>query len=270
MKGLEELIKSGSAITGSSAGAAAGAALAGPLGVIPGAAVGAACGTLLEKGLEVVGEEFAARVLGPREEQRTGAVIIYAYNEIQERLAAGEQPRNDGFFSQPQPPQTACVEIPFIERPPAYEAIEGILLAVQREHEEKKIPFFAKLLANIYFDQSIDREQSNLLVRISKRISYRQLCILSIFAHAQAFELRKEDYRESVVKDFKLISLLQEICDLWDQGMLNCSGEAHLGLTDVNPSKMNIQGMGILLYNLMGLSRIDSKDIESIIGLLKS
>jgi hypothetical protein len=75
-EGIDKLIKSGSAIVGTSAGAAAGGAFAGPLGVVPGAAAGAACGILIEKGFAIVGNEFAERVLGPREEQRIGATLM--------------------------------------------------------------------------------------------------------------------------------------------------------------------------------------------------
>lgn len=269
MKGIEKLIKSGSAITGRSAGAAASAALAGPLGAIPGAAVGAASGILAEQVFEVVGKEFAAHVLGLREENRIGATIIYAKNKIRGRLNAGEQLRNDGFFSLPQPPHPACLEIPFIERPPADEVLEGVLLAAQREHEEKKLPFISNLLANILFDPNIDKMQANLMIKISSDITYTQFCILKIFGCTKKFpSLRDENYRGEGQLGFKLISLLEEISDLWNQGVLNCSGKAHLGLTDVNPSKMNIQGIGILLYKLMELEKIDESDIESAVSLL--
>ncbi len=269
--GIDKIIKSGSAIVGTTAGAAAGAALAGPLGAVPGAAAGAACGTVIGKVLTDIGTEFVARILGPREEQRIGATLIYVINKIQKKLAAGEPHRTDWFSSQPQPSHPACVEIPFVERPPSVEIIEGILLAVQREYEEKKLPFMGNLMANIFFDPNIDKMQANLMIKISQRISYRQLCILSVFAHIESsILLRERDYRGEDRINFKLISLLQEISDLWTLGILNCSEEAHLGLTDVNPSKMRIQGMGVLLYNLMELRDIEKNDLELIIMLLKS
>jgi hypothetical protein len=269
MEDIKKLIKSGSAITGGAAGAAAGATLAGPLGAIPGAAAGTASGILAEQVFEVVGNEFAARVLGLREKNRIGATIIYARNAIRERFAAGEQLRNDGFFSQPQPPNPACLEIPFIERPPADEIIEGALLAAQREHEEKKLPFVSNLLTSILFDPNIDKMQANLMIKISSNITYTQLCILRIFRCKENFpSLRDGNYRGGGQLGFKLISLLEEISDLWNQGILNCSGKANLSLTDVNPSKMNVQGIGVLLYNSMKLEKIDENDVKSVVSLL--
>ena len=163
----------------------------------------------------------------------------------------------------------ACVEIPMIERPQYEEIIEGFLLSVQGEHEEKKLPFIENLQANVFFDSKIDKDQINLMIKISKDISYRQLCILSIFAHTEKFDLRERNYRKIETLGEKRIFLLQEIADLKAQGLLNCSGEACLGLSDVNPSKMRIQGTGAMLYNLMELWNIDKCDLDSIVVLLK-
>lgn len=266
-KGIKKLFEAGSRILGKTGGAAIGYSVGG----YEGAVIGAASGEFLVIGINKIGADFTERVLSPREEERIGAVIMYSYNKILENLDAGKVLRDDGFIGQTSTLSPACVEMPIIERPPHKEIIEGFLLSVQREHEEKKLPFIGNLLGNIFFDRSIDKAQSNLLIRISKSISYRQLCILCIFAHTESFELRREDYRGAGEKlNLKQISILQEICDLWTQGILNCSGKAHLGLTDVNPTKMKIQGMGVMLYNLMELWRINQNDIESAVTLLRS
>jgi hypothetical protein len=116
------------------------------------------------------------------------------------------------------------------------------------------------------------------MIKISESISYRQLCILSIFGgmeisrehfrNADCFELRKESYRGKHL-GYRQAMLLHEIYNLYDQGLLNFSGKALLGFsTDIIPSEMKIQGAGELLYLLMELWRIDEKDSESIIKLL--
>ena len=266
VEGIKSLIRAGSEIAGSAAGAAIGFLLAGA----EGAAIGGATIPLLTRGLIEIGNDIEGRFLSKREKMRIGGVTTYAIIKIQEKLATGEKLRDDYFFQLPSLGHPACSEILIIERPPAEEVIEGILLSVQREHEEKKLPFIGNLMANILFKSNIDKMQANLMIRVSQSISYRQLCILSIFAHTEDFVLlRDRDYREEERIDFKLISLLQEICDLWTQGILNCSGEANLGLADVNPSRMRVQGMGILLYNLMELSEIDEKDIKPIVILMR-
>ena len=57
---------------------------------------------------------------------------------------------------------------------------------------------------------------------------------------------------------------LQEIVDLYHKNLINVSGEVMFGLTDVNPSKLQVQGAGALLYNLMELRRITIDDIYDI------
>ncbi|VVB64521.1 Uncharacterised protein [uncultured archaeon] len=174
-EGIKSLVKLGSEITGPALGAVIGGMLGGP----GGAAIGGASGPLLTKEIIEIGNDIAERFLSDREKIRIGGVIIYAYDKIRKKWAAGEKLRDDGFFEQPSIGHPACAEIPIIERPPAEEVIEGILLAVQREHEENKLPFVGNLLANIFFDSEIDKTQIDLLIKFAQRISFRQMCILS-------------------------------------------------------------------------------------------
>jgi hypothetical protein len=263
--GIKSLVEAGSSIGGPATGAGIGFLLGGPTG----AAAGAGASYLIQQAIIKIGNDVGKRFLSEREKMRIGGVTLYAWKKVQKKRASGENLRDDdGFFEQPQT-YTACVEIPIIERPPAEETFEGVLLAVQREHEEKKLPFIGNLMANICFDRSIDKAQINLLIKLSEIISYRQLCILSIFAQHELFDLKKESYRGITTLGEKRISLLQEIADLYAQGLLNCSGEALLGLSGVNPSKMRIQGTGAMLYKLMELWNIDKDDLEPIINLLQ-
>ena len=261
----KSLVKAGSEITGPAMGATIGSLLGGPIG----AAIGGASAQLLQRGIIEIGTDIAERFLSKREKIRIGGVTIYAVDKILKKLDAGEMPRNDGFFEQPSTDHPACAEIPLVERSPDKEVIERILLAAQREHEEKKLPFLGNLLANIFFDSTIDKAQINLMIKLCKSISYRQLCILSIFAHTDNFKLREKDYDGMQEKlDFKEISLLQEINNLRDQELLICGDDPHIELTDLNPSIMKLQGVGHLIYKLMELRSIDESDIKPIILLL--
>ncbi len=267
--GIDKLIKAGSKIAGTSLGAAVGLSLAGTEGAVQGAAVGTTCSLLLEEGLTKVVGDFATRVLGPREVERIGASIIYARNKIQEKLAAGETLRNDGFFEQPQPPRSACAEIPIIERPPSEEIIEGILLSVQKEHEEKKLPFIGNLMANICFDSSIDKSQANFLIKIGKNISYMQMCILSMFSHPYKSNIEGRYFESSnfPYADRKLNSLFQEIFDLGSQGLLyRAKYEPVTKASDLNdPMSIEIVGAGSDLYRLMELGRLSELDLDPIL-----
>ena len=56
----------------------------------------------------------------------------------------------------------------FNDRSFADEIIEGVLLAAQREYQEKKLPLYGNLLTNIAFRSDIDRVTANRLCVVPK------------------------------------------------------------------------------------------------------
>ena len=251
---INDLIKIGSEIAGGAAGAAIGFFTAGPAGAI----LGGATGPLLTHTFRNLAAEIKNRILGRQEVVRIGATIAFAAVKIQENISNGQQIRQDGFF-QKQPD----------ERTTGEEILEGILLVAQREHQEKKLQFYGNLVANIAFHPEIDRAQANLLIRLGERISYRQICLLALFVHKEKFDLRQEDYTKVESIGGAKVALLQEIYDLYSQGMLNASGVAMFGLGDVTPSKMNVQGTGVMIYNLMELGKVNTQDLNEVAMLLR-
>jgi hypothetical protein len=226
-EGIMGLVKMGSEMTGSAIATVAGFFIAGP----GGAAVGAAASPLLIREINKIGNDVAERYLSERERVRIGAVIIYAKYKISKNLEAGKQPRSD-FTEIPVEKHPACTEIPFVVRPSAEEIIEGVLLAAQREHEEKKVPFLGNLLGNIAFDLDIDKEQANLLIKLGKDLSFRQLCLLSLFASSTEYWLRDGSYEDLYLKGeffshLERVALLQEIKDLTTQELLSCGGGSY-------------------------------------------
>jgi hypothetical protein len=144
-------------------GAPSGALLGFLLGDAPGAAVGAAVGSLVSHALQTAGMEIWERYLTKRGKVRVARVIVLAADEMQKRLQTGAKPRSDQFFTA-QPPFCS----------PAEEIIESVLLKAEREPEERKLPYIAKLLAHIPFDSSIDVDMAHQLLRFAETLSYRQ------------------------------------------------------------------------------------------------
>jgi hypothetical protein len=64
------------------------------------------------------------------------------------------------------------------------------------------------------------------------------------------------------------IPLLYEIFDLYSRGLISGGGGAILGLTDINPSEIVVQGAGSVLVNLMELVTIDPADLNALIPAL--
>lgn len=96
-----------------------------------------------------------------REAGRVAAVTESAAAQILERVAGGCEARAD------------------IDTEEAQSLLEGVLLQARRSYEEKKVPLLANLLAAAPFTGT---PLSNLIAPlvIIERLSYRQLCILSL------------------------------------------------------------------------------------------
>jgi hypothetical protein len=210
--------------------------------------------------------EFRERVLGHREEVRVGAAISFASAKINEKLENGERLRDDGFFTDEHD-----------NRSTAKEVFEGVVLAAQREAEEKKVRLYGNLLANLAFESGIDRSQANFLLRLGEDLSYRQLCLLSLFAQNtllhggnNRLNLRTGDYREdwNTVATFDLLVLLQEVYDLYQRGIVTNGWSAMISTTDANPSQMSPVGAATNLYNLMELGTVSVHDLNALIRLL--
>ncbi len=258
-----DIVETGTDITGATAGAAVGLLIGGP----PGALVGAAAGPAVSRTLRGLAVEFRERVLGPREEVRVGAAINFASAKIKEKLENGEQPRQDDFFTDAQD-----------DRATAKEVFEGVVLAAQREAEEKKVRLYGNLLANLAFAQYINRSQANFLIRLGEDLSYRQLCLLSLFTQNtlllggnNRLSLRDSDYREDTgrLNNMDLLMLLQETYDLYQRGIIGNGGSAMISVTDARPSQMSPVGAAANLYNLMELWEVSNDDLNALIRLLR-
>ncbi len=260
---VTDIIQTGTDIAGATTGAAIGLLIGGP----PGAVVGAAAGPTAARTLRELAVEFRERVLGSREEVRVGAVISFASTKINEKLEAGEQPRQDDFFTDAHD-----------NRATAKEVFEGVILAAQREAEEKKVRLYGNLLANLAFEPDIDRSQANFLIRLGEDLSYRQLCLLSLFGQNtflgvnNRLNLRTGSYRNATGTasfGFDLLVLLQEIYDLYQRGIVNNGADAMIAIADANPSKLSPVGAAINLYNLMELGTVSTHDLNALIRLLR-
>jgi hypothetical protein len=168
----------------------AGASLAGGVGTglvggiftgTDGIFIGASYGVLLTEVLKNAGSEIIERYLGSRQTIRIGANFIYASRRIEERLLRGDKLREESFFKNSQQNRSAAEEI-----------LEGALLLAQNEYEELKVRHYGYLLANIYFDSTIDQAFANFLLRSAEKLSYRQFCLLEVFFNSEEYNFEEQ------------------------------------------------------------------------------
>ena len=251
---IHQLINHGTEIAGGAAGAALGLLIGGPVGAV----IGGAGGPMAAIMLRSIGQEILERQLGSREKVRVGAAFAIAAADIRQRIENGESVRTDGFFDEKQ-----------TGRSEAEEVAESVLLKVQREPEEKKIQYMGYLLSSIAFDSQIRVHMAHQLVKVAEQLTYQQLCMLKLSMLKDNFELRDQSYRGQETFKRDLYQVLYECNDLYRKGLINFGGTASLGITDVIPRNMTVQGLGSDLFNLMKLSLIPDQDITPIAAQLK-
>lgn len=230
------------------------------IGALGGFIIGGPFGALIGGVAAPVITDVTKRLLSNRQQERVSTAILLAREKIQANLDSGNEP-NDNFFNKRNSD----------DRPDAAEVWEGVLLNVQQEYQEKKLPYHANLLANCCFEPGFTRERANFLLKLSRNLSYRQLCLLAVFAGKDLhIILRSTDYRNSVNINHNLASILHEIYEMYGLGILSIPGDSMLGVTDAIPAKMNVQGAGIDLYRLMELKNLPIEDLLEVTELLNS
>ena len=249
---LADLIDFGTGSAGSGVATLVGGVIAGPVGGIAGGITAIAVQKMLKK--------FISKHVSPNlsisEEHRLEMVLLHFNTKMIQNLSVGSGTtlRQDCFFSTK------------INERSAAEEIFGILIAAQREHEEKKVKFEGNFFANIAYYPSADKAKANFLLRLARELSYTQLCIVALLVKKDRFHLRDTSYREiERLYDFNIVGLLQEIYILYSQGLIFIlDAEALAGPLDIIPAKMEAQGPIKELYVLMGLDEIEQTDINKI------
>ena len=254
---FRKFLSAGTRIGGDSLGAAIGASV-GVLVAGPGGAIlGGAAGSAFSQAIGALGHDITEQLLSPREEARVGYVLTLAISEVLERVEQGEELRSDGFFDSGQTARSSAEEV-----------VDHILLRSRQEPEERKLPYMAHLIASIAFDSSIDVHMAHQITRAAEQLTYRQLCLLRLAEVKHKFNLRSQDYRKVSSFPVALYPVLFEIHHLHNFSYINMGGSAGLGVTDVRPSVMSPQGIGVQIHNLMKLSEISDEDLLPLANVL--
>lgn len=240
---------------GAAVGAAIGGAVAGPAGTIGGAAVGDAIGAVFKD----LASDVKRRYLSKKEGVRIDRALRLTKEKIDANFCSGKALRDDGFF-----------ESGVDERSTAEEIFEGVLIASQREYEEKKLPLMAKLYANIAFDATVSRPTANRLLKLASDLTYRQLVIVKVVGTLQMMashsdllpllDLRRGDIYGQI-EGIDNIGIASDVFDLLRRNVL-FSRQVVFDPAGINPSQLYLGGYGALLFDLMELFEEDTENEE--------
>ena len=131
----QSVVKAGAAVLGALSTAGLTALVGEP---VSSSLAGAAFGAVLD--------ELGSRAVGAFERRRQVTAATAAAHRIKALFDAGEQVRSDGFFDETPTGRSMFEEL-----------AEGVMLAAQREHEERKVPYLGNLIANLAFSSSVDK-----------------------------------------------------------------------------------------------------------------
>ncbi len=271
---LQQIIDTGSNVVGTATGNLLGFLLADA----PGAALGGAIGASLTGVIKQVTLDIIKRSLSHREEMRIGVATTCITDRVQQRLAAGELPRNDGFFEEKLDGSLSNAE----------EIFEGVLLKSKNQHQEKKIKFISAIFSNTTFTAEISLGEANHILQVAENITYRQMCLISLFERKA--ELEKINLSTKYLSDqdnndempvLDNLSTLQEIYQLNNLGLVACENkeqtdtdgfiaasitnsknyQALLSYDDVIPDYMILTDYGKRFYSIMNLLDIPNEDL---------
>ena len=225
-------------------------------------------GEMLRQVVEQLGAEVNDRYLGEREQVRVGAALAFAIQKADQNHQRGRVLRTDSFFH--QAPN---------ERSTAEEVLEGVLLAAQQEHEEKKVRFIGNLYANIAYSPSVDRAYANALIQMAETLTWRQLCLLHLVENDPTPFVRgrgRFDLFGVPSQSGGGTAIFHEIYDLDLRGIISMheidprfSHAPDLITSSVTFGQVaKPRSIGEELYRLMDLGEISDDDLEPIRQIL--
>lgn len=215
---------------------------------------------LIRKVYEDIIEEINENIYSVKENKKILSTLYFSLNAVKENLEKN-MVIQENYLKAINDENKLLIE----------ELFEGIIISAKNEHEDNKLKYYGYLLGNIIFKENLDRDEFNRLIKISRNLSYCQIKLINMYVISQMIQvpiLKREDYTKTGVGSYKLLGILQDTLDMIQKSILNGSGNLVLDVVQINPSKIKVQGMGTLLYNLMSLNKMPYDELEDLLDIL--
>lgn len=258
---LAGLAQAGAGALGIGVGTTAGALIGGPVGAV----LGGVSGALLQEGMKAVASDVAARFTAKTEQERMGAVYVLAQNQVVQRLNGGQEPRSESFFKPRQRKKAKQL------RSEAEELLEGTFLAARKAYEERKVELLANFYTNVVFREDLDSSHANYILTLMESLTYRQLISMACIADTKLLSMvRSRSFRDEGTLNPLQIGVLFELFQLIKLGLVADSSSRYiLGVADINPSELKLEGSGAELYNLMTPLTLDFEEYGYFVNAFK-
>lgn len=232
---------------------ALGGGIAGSTGGIPGVAIGATGGVVA-----YCLTDFSNRGLSHIQENRALTVLNTASRKIECKLASGETPREDDFFVGHD--DDYCDP----NSSKAAETFESILMIAKDTYEKQKIQYIGNLYASFCFESMLLPSQMSSILSLADRLSYNDLCYLYVFRNKSLFTMPK---LEPEKHEFTSLVVKTGITELMKLGLIASVDPkpAPLYFANLDISNLQVQGLGLALYESMGLEEMSVLDAYEVV-----
>ncbi len=110
----------------------------------------------------------------------------------------------------------------------------------------------ARFYSNAAFARGIDASHLNHILNLAKLLTYRQLVIIGILGTLDRSAVRATDFRGGGSLPASTIGVLFEIYQMVSLDLISSKDSGYiLGVADINPSLLQLQGNGAHLFNLL-------------------
>ncbi|MDQ1060462.1 hypothetical protein QFZ23_004363 [Arthrobacter globiformis] len=250
----EDFASGVSNLFGSLAGAITGHAVSGPTGAITGAIVGPI--------LEEAGRSVLSRILGARERRRVESVVTFATDAVNRNLEAGMTIRQDSFWQ---------ARGGFA--PDAQETFEAVLVAAQRDPEERKLPFMGSAYAYISCDPAMTAAASHWLIRQAESLTWTQFQLLALVAREDELDLAGIRIGQSA-RNWDSVALHRELSDLGLGGRYLIHGGMETRSSGIQVptgllERYKLQNPGLILFGALHLRDISLSELQDLASRLR-
>lgn len=203
--------------------------------------------------------DFMDRMLSKSQKNRIEKVLEDAIKKIASRLEKNDIPSGEGeYWTEGS-----------IKVSDAKAILEGVLLKVRDEYEEKKLPYYSNLIAQMAFDHSWSYQRLNAMIRMFEQLSYRQLQLMALALRKGEIETPQWDVKfKRTPESYVYYDLFCEVVNLSNLALFHQPGTSlKMGLGD----KHALSPIGKSMAELMELSSMPQEeldDLDNMINLL--
>ncbi|MEU5888037.1 hypothetical protein ABZ835_14550 [Streptomyces sp. NPDC047461] len=210
-------------------------------------------GAVLASKIDAVTTDIFRRHISEREAFRVQQALSGAAEMCRRLFEDNQTLRSDAFFD------------PTAGRDGSSEIVEGILLAAQRQWEEKKVRHLGYALANIAFHEEIDMRTAAYVIYTAEQLSWMQLISLAIVATNEDSPLPEKRVGEHNSTEWDAWTAHRELNDLltkWELIGSEPKKTPNLGLSvpNMNIADFRLRAGGFLIYELLNLSEVPDSE----------